>query len=46
VVVGESTVEDALKKLTLKAEKQVAKQLDVSVKDVDAAVRGAARDVG
>jgi hypothetical protein len=42
VVVGESTVEEALEKAGLKAEKQVAKELDVSPKDIDAAVQEAA----
>ncbi len=45
VVVGDSTVEAALAKATLKAEKKVAKDLGVSVKDVDDAVRQAAEDV-
>jgi uncharacterized membrane protein len=45
VVVGDSTIEAALAKATLKAEKRVAKDLDVSVKDVDDAVRQAADDV-
>jgi uncharacterized membrane protein len=45
VVVGDSTIEAALAKATLKAEKRVAKDLDVSVKDVDDAVRHAADDV-
>jgi uncharacterized membrane protein len=45
VVVGDSTVEAALAKAELKAEKRVAKALDVSVKDVDDAVRQAADDV-
>lgn len=46
LVIGESTLEDALKKAGLKAEKQVAKQLDVSTSDVDAAVKQAAGEVG
>jgi uncharacterized membrane protein len=45
VVVGDSTVEAALAKATLKAEKRVAKDLGVSVKDVDDAVRQAADDI-
>jgi hypothetical protein len=36
----------ALDKAELEAEKQVAKELDMSVKDVDAAVREAAGEVG
>jgi uncharacterized membrane protein len=42
LVVGESTLEEALDKAALKAEKHVAKQLDVSAHDVDAAVMEAA----
>jgi uncharacterized membrane protein len=46
IVVGNSTLEAALTKAKLKAEKQVARELDVSVKDVDDAVRQAAGEVG
>jgi uncharacterized membrane protein len=46
LVVGESTVEAALEKAGLKAEKQVAKQLDIDPKDVDAAVKDAAKQLG
>ena len=42
VIVGESTVEQALEKAGLKAEKHVAKELDVSPKDIDKAVQQAA----
>jgi uncharacterized membrane protein len=45
VVVGESKVEQALNKAALKAEKHVAKELDVSPKDIDDAVREAAGEV-
>jgi uncharacterized membrane protein len=45
LVVGESTIEDAINKAELKAEKQVAKQLDVSTKDVDDAFKDAAGEV-
>ena len=45
VIVGETTLQAALDKAVLKAEKQVAKELDMSVKDVDAAVREAAGEV-
>ena len=45
IIVGETTLQAALDKAVLKAEKQVAKQLDMSVKDVDAAVREAAGEV-
>jgi uncharacterized membrane protein len=41
LVVGESTVAEAIEKAGLKAEKHVAKELDVSTKDVDEAVREA-----
>ena len=45
VVVGESTIEDALDKAELKAEKHAAKQLDVSAKDVDKAVQETAKQI-
>jgi uncharacterized membrane protein len=45
LVVGASTLEQALDKATLNAERQVAKQLDVSTADVDAAVKNAAGQV-
>ena len=45
LVVGASTLEAALDKAQLKAEKHVAKELDVSTKDVDEAVRAAADEV-
>ena len=45
LVVGESTVEAALNKAGLKAEKQVAKELDVSSKDIDKAVKEAATEL-
>ena len=44
VVVGESKIEQALDKAALKAEKHVAKELDVSPGDIDAAVREAAAE--
>jgi uncharacterized membrane protein len=44
LIVGESTVQEALNKAGLKAEKQVAKELgDVSAKDVDKAIQEAAK---
>lgn len=46
VIVGESTLEQAIDKANLKAEKHVAKELDVSPKDVDKAVQEAAAEVG
>jgi len=45
VVVGEGRLEEALDKAELKAEKHVAKELDVLWKDVDKAVEEAAKDV-
>jgi uncharacterized membrane protein len=45
VIVGESKLEQALDKAALRAEKRVAKELNVSPKDVDRAVREAATDV-
>jgi uncharacterized membrane protein len=45
VIVGESTLEQAVDKAELKAEKHVAKELDVSSKDIDQAVREAAGEV-
>jgi uncharacterized membrane protein len=45
LVVGESTVQQALDKAALKAEKHVAKELNVSPKDIDAAVREASGEV-
>lgn len=45
IIVGESTLQQAVAKAGLKAEKQVAKELDVSTKDVDKAVRDAATEV-
>ena len=44
VIVGESKVEQALEKAGLKAEKHVAKELDVSPADVDKAVQEAAAE--
>ena len=45
VIVGESTIEAALDKADLKAEKHVAKELDdVSSKDIDQAVQEAAKE--
>jgi uncharacterized membrane protein len=45
VIVGESKVEQAVEKAGLKAEKHVAKELDISPKDVDKAVQEAAEEV-
>ena len=45
VIVGESTLQQAVENAGLKAEKQVAKELDVSAKDLDKAVQEAASEV-
>ena len=45
VIVGESTLEQAVDKAALKAEKHVAKELDVKPADIDKAVREAASEV-
>jgi len=45
VVVGESKIEQAVDKAALKAEKHVAKELDVKPSDIDAAVREAAGEL-
>ena len=45
LVVGESEVRAAVEKSALKAEKHVAKELDVSPKDIDAAVQEAAAEM-
>lgn len=45
LIVGESKLQQAVDKAALKAEKHVAKELDVSAKDVDRAVQESAQDV-
>ncbi len=45
VIVGESTIQEAVDKAGLKAEKQVAKEFDVKPKDIDKAVQEAAKEV-
>jgi hypothetical protein len=45
VIVGESKLEQAVDKAELKAEKHIAKELDVSAKDVDKAVQEAAGEL-
>ena len=45
IVVGESKLQEAIEKAGLKAEKHVAKELDVKAKDVDKAVQEAATEV-
>jgi hypothetical protein len=46
MVVGASTLQEALDKAGLKAEKHVAKELGVSTDDVDAAVKEATSEIG
>ena len=43
IIVGESTIEAAIEKAQLKAQKHVAKELNASAKDVDKAVQDAAK---
>jgi len=45
IIVGESKLQQALDKAQLKAEKHIAKELNVSAKDVDQAVQEAAAEV-
>ena len=45
LVVGESTIEDAIDKANLKAEKQVKRQVDASSADVDSAIADSARQL-
>lgn len=45
VIVGESTIEDAVNKAELKAEKHAAKELDVSAKDLDKAIEETAKEI-
>lgn len=45
VIVGENKLAEAVTKAELKAEKHVAKELDVSTKDVDKVVREAASEI-
>jgi uncharacterized membrane protein len=46
LIIGESTIEDAIDKAALKAEKHVERSLDVDAKDVDQAVQETAKDLG
>jgi uncharacterized membrane protein len=45
LVIGELTIQEAIEKADLKADKRVAKELDVSTSDLDDAVKGAAGEV-
>jgi uncharacterized membrane protein len=46
LVIGESAIEAAVDKVALQAERHVQKQLEVAAKDVDAAVKEAAQQLG
>jgi uncharacterized membrane protein len=46
LIIGESKIEEQIEKAGLKAEKQVAKQLDMDPKDLDAAIQDAAKQLG
>lgn len=45
VIVGETTISAAIEKAELKAEKRVAKEVDVDKKEIDSAVQQAASEV-
>ena len=45
LVVGEISIEDAIDKANLKAEKQVKRQVDASSADVDAAIADSAKQL-
>ena len=45
IVVGESKVEEAVKKAVTKAEKQTAKELDVDPKDIDKTLQEAVKEM-
>jgi uncharacterized membrane protein len=45
IIIGESTLESALEKAELKADKRVAKELNVKAKDIDKAVQESAKEV-
>jgi len=45
VIVGESTIQQAVDKAALKADKHVAKEVNAESKDIDKAVREAASEV-
>lgn len=46
LIIGESTIEDAVNKAELKAQKHIAKELNANAKDVDKAVEQAAKQMG
>ena len=45
LIVGESTIEDAIDKAELKAAKHVSKEINASAKEVDAAIQESAKSV-
>lgn len=45
LVIGESSLQRALEKAGLKAEKQIAKELDLSADEIDDAIQGATADL-
>jgi len=46
LIIGESKIAEQIEKAELKADKQIAKQLDVDSKDLDAAIKDAAKELG
>ena len=46
LIIGESKIAEQIEKAELKADKQNAKQLDVDSKDLDAAIKDAAKELG
>ncbi len=46
LIIGESTIEDAIDKAQLKAEKHVAEELNANAKEIDMAVQEAGKEVG
>jgi len=46
VIIGELTIKAAVDKAVKKAKKQVAKELDISVKDLDKELEAAAKELG
>jgi hypothetical protein len=46
LIIGQSTIEDAVNKAELKAEKHIAKELNANAKEVDRAVEQAAKQMG
>jgi len=46
LIVGESTIEDAVNKAALKAERHLTKELDANAREVDKEITEAAKDLG